>query len=277
MIGEIKYPSFVFDMDDVEYHATKGHLSSSGCRELISNPRRWKLNQDRKFEREATPAMIFGTAVHAALLQPREYDNLVAITPAGINRRTSAGREEYAAWAEDNKGKALITEDMNNQIADIQDSISQHELASYYLGCLSNTEVAAFFEVQPNVNGKALFDGLNLADDLLVDLKTTKSADPNQFNRSVVNFGYHIQAAYYSDAYEKVTGRPAKAFIFVAVEKEPPYSIGVYELTPEFLEAGRATYRQAASIMAYCEKHNFWPDYNKNELVLLEPPAWMEY
>lgn len=272
----IKYPSFVFDMSDEEYHSTKEHLSSSGCKELIQNPLRWRLSQDQKFDRKPTDAMVFGSAVHAAILQPKNYENLVAIVPTDINRRTNVGKEEYAQFVEANKGKAFISLEQNNQIVEMQEAIGEHKFASELLGALSNCEVSAFFEVVDGVKGKARFDGLIIHEDIAVDLKTTKSAEKHQFMRSVAGFGYHIQNAFYADAYEKVTGRKLKAFYFVAIEKEPPYSLGVYDLSPEFIEMGRISYQKAATIMSYCSSNGWWPNYNKNELVTLEPPSWME-
>lgn len=271
-MSKSKYPYFDFAMTDAEYHKIKGHLSATGCRSLLRSPRQWKLAQSG-LEREPTAAMHFGSAVHAAILQPKEYNSLVWVVPPTINRRTNDGRAEYAELEASNKGKAVITEDQHNQIADIQESINDHSTARDIMTQISNAEVSAFAIGPHDVPMKSKFDGLIMHRDVAVDLKTTEDAS-DKFARSVISFGYHIQAAFYSDVYQAVTGRPLKKFIFVCVEKRPPYSVGVYELDDTFIELGRAKYQAAAERFRYCTDNNYWPDYNEGCLTTLTCPAW---
>ena len=71
-------------------------------------------------------------------------------------------------------------------------------------------------------------------DDMVIDLKTCGEglASPDKFMKTVVNFNYHLAAAHY------LQGTGAKRFIFIAVEKVFPYSVGIYQLSQSFIEKG---------------------------------------
>ncbi len=61
---------------------------------------------------------------------------------------------------------------------------------------------------------------------LIIDLKTTQNASLKGFQKSVVNFRYYVQAAWYLDVVEMATGKRPDAFIFIAVEKTRPFNTG---------------------------------------------------
>ena len=68
-------------------------------------------------------------------------------------------------------------------------------------------------------------------------------------------------------------GKIVEGFVFVAVEKQPPYGVAVYELSPEDITVGRAMYRQDLHTYAACQDANKWPAYPE-DIRLLELPAW---
>ena len=60
---------------------------------------------------------------------------------------------------------------------------------------------------------------------VIVDLKTTLDARERPFQgRAYWDLGYHLSAAHYVTGLTEIRGTPPQAFIFVAVEKEPPYA-----------------------------------------------------
>ena len=80
-------------------------------------------------------------------------------------------------------------------------------------------------------------------DDIIVDVKTTEDASPEEFSRSLAKWRYHVQAPFYMDGIELATGRRPKGFVFLVVEKKPPYAVAAYTLDPESIELGRSEYR----------------------------------
>ena len=107
----------------------------------------------------------------------------------------------------------------------------------------------------------------------LVDLKSSRDASLAEFSRSIAKFGYHRQNAMYRDGYIAVTGKIPKGFIFVVVESEPPYAVGVYSLDPEGVEKGHEEYKELLAEFAECQKTNNWPAYS-DQVETIELPRW---
>jgi exodeoxyribonuclease VIII len=67
--------------------------------------------------------------------------------------------------------------------------------------------------------------------------------------------------------------KPIKNFIFVAVEKEAPYAIGIYKLDDEALEFGANEFDTLmVELNKYIQKNEF-PDYGIQTLSI---PAWLK-
>ncbi len=107
-----------------------------------------------------------------------------------------------------------------------------------------------------------------------VDLKTCQDASPAGFGKAVANFGYDIQAAMTLDICA-LLGLGIEHVIFVAVEKEPPFAVGVYELDTRALEVGRNKYRRLLNRYLQCVATETWPAYSAN-VEYLSLPGWAE-
>ena len=86
----------------------------------------------------------------------------------------------------------------------------------------------------------------------LVDYKTSVSADPREFGRRMLDYGYHQQAAWYLDGVQAVTGDLPERFAFVVQEKTPPYLVSVCWVDADSIEIGRELNRFAIGIFAHC-------------------------
>jgi hypothetical protein len=109
---------------------------------------------------------------------------------------------------------------------------------------------------------------------MLVDLKTTLNADPNEFGKTAHNFGYHQSAAHYIDGVKAATGEELP-FHFVLVEKTAPYLVSVVELDIEAVNIGRQLNDRAKRIYRECVETNTWPGYPNADLISL--PMWAIY
>lgn len=158
------------------------------------------------------------------------------------------------------------------------------------------------------MNHPAAFAILHHVKDIIGDLKTTEDASPEGFAKSIANWRYDVQHAYYMDGTrlaleqgkcnppqegkaelsvywtDPVTGvlcrcRPdfwrgyPKHFAFIAVEKKPPYAVGVYVLDSEGVEIGRAQYQHDLRIYAECVRTGEWPGYG-DKIQTISLPAW---
>jgi hypothetical protein len=106
---------------------------------------------------------------------------------------------------------------------------------------------------------------------VVTDLKSTTNASPDEFQRAIYKFGYHIQGAHYLDG-AKVLGLNPKAFAMIAVESEPPHGVAVYQLDPQALAAGHAKRDQLLRLYAQCQAEGRWPGYSESIQPISLPP-----
>jgi len=109
---------------------------------------------------------------------------------------------------------------------------------------------------------------------LVADLKTTADADPNEFGKAAFNFGYFMSAPHYIDLIKAATGEDVK-FVFVNVEKTPPYLVSVTELTDADMDRGRYQLDRAKRIYRECLAADRWPGYPPFTTASL--PRWAQY
>lgn len=111
-------------------------------------------------------------------------------------------------------------------------------------------------------------DGLHV----LADLKTTVDANPATFGKSVANYGYHLQAAAYTEAWQILTDEPT-SMLFVVVEKEPPHLVSLIVLDEFAVQVGSERMTEARRIWRDCTETGVWPAY-PTELTTVYLPRW---
>jgi hypothetical protein len=108
---------------------------------------------------------------------------------------------------------------------------------------------------------------------ILLDLKTTEDASPEAFGRSCARYGYHMQAAWYSDGWAACTGDNVLGFVFGAVESGWPHIAQAYMLDDDSTMKGRAENRRLLNQYAACLDSDTWPGY-ATEVHSINLPAW---
>ena len=260
------------DLSHADYHAMTDIVSNSYLSRLAICPAAAKVPQ------EETPAMTFGRALHSFILDgPDAFSRDVAIEPE-VNKRTNEGKATLAAFQEANKGKAIITTEDLESIKAMDKSVKSHPTASRLIGSGTN-EVSVFWDDS--------FSGLpcKCRPDIvpgeiqgtLIDLKKTRDASPHGFARSVTSFGYHRQACFYMEGMSKASGKTFDVFAFIAVEEKEPYRVGVYTLSPAFIDRGGAELKILLTQENNCRQKGEWPNYTEAGVTELEMPKWMAY
>lgn len=74
---------------------------------------------------------------------------------------------------------------------------------------------------------------------IIVDFKTTQAKDYAAFLRSLLEYDYDRQAAFYTDSIK------AETFVFIGIQKIKPYDLFFFEASkaPGFLQYGRKKYK----------------------------------
>lgn len=106
----------------------------------------------------------------------------------------------------------------------------------------------------------------------VLDLKTTRCADPEKFRWDAIRQGYHGQLAFYGLADAYLTGKQPDELYAVAVESKRPYPVTVFRLTDEDRIAGEKLCRKWFERLLTCEASDCWPAYT-DAIVSLEVPG----
>jgi len=218
-------------------------------------------------ETEQTPAMRLGSMVHRAILEPDTIKDAWVVKPAGMNFATKEGKEWKASQT-----LPIISEDEDVALRGMMDSVWSNPNAKRIISG-SDVERSAFATDSDGILRKARIDILPKTGNIVADLKTTASADPQEMEKSIAKYRYNVQAAYYLDIL-KLLGIERTQFLIIAVEKEPPFASAVYALDPDAIEWGRKQYRRDLALVRHCEAENHFPAWG-NDIVHIGLPAWM--
>lgn len=268
------------EISNHEYHSGIG-VSVSGLKLLARSPLHyWAAYVDpARQEKPQTTAQMIGSAVHCAALEPAEFAHRYAVLPDGCDRRTTAGKAIFAEL--EASGKILLKPDQYDQVMSTADAIRRHPAASLLLANQAGQAEGSLFWNDDGVLCKARPDWCitpceEFPNGIILDVKTTEDAASQAFAKSAYSYGYHMQAAWYSDGFQRVFETPEPpAFLFVAVEKEHPHGCAVYAASVEQIALGRQQYRRLLALYAKCESSKNWPGYS-NTITPLPLPAWAE-
>lgn len=255
-------------MSNADYHAQSA-ISKSGLDLIARCPALFKHRRENPIE--PTAAMRMGTLVHTAILEPHDLCNLV-VAPK-IERRSNAGKAEWAAWQLENEGKQIVEADELDTLRAITAAVHAHPGAGKALAMLASVEDSIFWQDEDTgIDCRCRPDGV-LSNGLIIDVKTTKDARPDEFAKSIANYRYHVQAAFYADGYLTHHGTPPKGFMFIAVEPFEPYLVACYVASPEMIIRGRADYKRDLATYARCLKTDTWPGLPESP-VKIDLPRW---
>lgn len=266
-----------YDLTSDDYHGDKDSISRSSLMDFKKSPYFYyskHLNPDRPLE-EPKAALEFGTAFHMLILEPELFEQTYIAKPEPLLLK-DVGRENYdkyktvVAYIEKSNKKILSIKDFEN-LRKMQDSLVANAKARELIQDGIYESSYFWIDEDSGVMLKARPDILH--DNLYVDLKTCDDASPYAFQKSMANYGYHIQAAMVEDGIRIL--HPHKIGMFtsinICVEKKYPYSIGIYIIDEAAIDAGRQEYKQLCIDLASAKDHNKFPDYEPQTLGL---PRW---
>ena len=224
--------------------------------------------------REATDQMNLGSAVHCLALESHKFKDGFQCLPK-VDRRTTAGKDAWAAAQA--SGKILLTPEQEEAATAM--ALELHSLDVF--ADLVASDGALVESSITWVDGSTAI-ACKVRPDLLVregrpvilDVKTTRDARKRQFQSSVYEFGYHVQAAMYCEGVQALTGQDP-VFLFACVENTPPYNAAMYYLSDRAMVAGLRIYRRLLNEYADCVESGEFPGYS-SEIESLDLPAWAE-
>lgn len=282
------HPTGFISQTNPEYHSGPGASKSQLDLIARSPAHYWAAYRDpNRVKPEPTPALILGSAVHSAVLEPDLFGGEYTCAPEDAPKRPTAAQvnakrpsqetaDAIAFWRDfeaDNAGKTLLTRDQWTTALAMRDAVHRHPLARrLVVGGQAEQSVYAT-NAGTGALIKCRLDYFLPEAGMIVDLKTTEDASPAGFGRSAANFRYHVQCGWYQHVMAAAFGDAPPYWVFLAVEKSPPYAVGVYHVDAETAALGlRMAMRDLRTLVA-CEQADTWPDYG-SESQPLQLPGW---
>lgn len=249
------------DLSEPDYLSDPDSISASGAKQLLKSPAHFKLPQ------WFSEAADLGSAFHTEVLGVGQE---VVVVDAASWRGKDAQAEQQKARAE---GKApILTKDVATVKA-MAEAVRAHPTAKRLLNQSGRPELSGFWR-DPfwDVTRRCRVDWLT-DNGVNVDLKSTVSVARNDIQRTIVNFGYDLSAAWYEDVLRGLdVDLTATALVFV--EKAEPHRVRVVELASAFVDRGRNLANRALEIYRDCTEADVWPHYDDPDFTTIHPPAW---
>lgn len=260
----------IYDLPNAEYHASDA-ISKSGLDEIAHSPAHYKaMKEAQEDDKQDSDALIFGSAFHDYILLPNTFQQTYVVLPEDFNGRTKEGKEHLEELKEANK--VILKHEWMNDIEKMAASLANHPKSSTLLNG-GSPEVSIFWnDKATGIDCRCRPDYIH-SKGILVDLKTTLDASPKAFARAVVNHRYHVQDAFYSEGFKQATGSYPHGFVFIAVEKKPPYGVACYELDEDAKLFGRELYENDLNTFLEAKTTDIWIAYSQ-EIETLSLPAW---
>jgi len=277
-------PGWYRNLSNEDYHGSFGYSSSQVKTLIEQTPAH--LAHGLTVANEPTPNMLLGTAVHTLVLEPEKFREEFAVTQK-FDSRTNAGKAAKAEFESQNEGKVVLTQEQfdkasamaesvlnfsNNRLL-LKDAITESSVYWWY------KSMEADDDSQYKIMTKVRPDVICRDHPVLVDLKTTADASLSGFIKSIQNFYYHVSAAMYLEGVnqcrpllEELRHFAYTKFVFITVENFEPYLCSSYELSQEYLDIGKAIYRNCMRKLRESQE-NDWPGY-PDEIRVIEPPPW---
>ncbi len=304
-------PGIYKGIEEDDYHAHPA-VSNSRLSAFRVSPRKMKYQMERSHE--PTPAQLFGTAAHAALLEPDKFEEefhtptqCAAITKRGtqcsnigvlmdpttglwyckIHASEICVRPRYVVSPDDREAVTSMAKwchtfpGTKGLLVD-KDGEPRGE-----------REVSILWEVE-GVLAKCRIDLLCLDGDAsyALDYKTTASLetgfgimylksrhygpmdDAITTSTAIYKWGYHRQGAFYTDALA-YHGVEVDHFVFLVQEKPAPYECVALRLYDEAMAIGREEYKLEAAEYGKLLEKDHWPSAAPTRVIEVDLPRWV--
>lgn len=269
-------PGVHHDVPADRYHADPA-LSSSDARQLLppSCPARYRWTKDNG----QPPRRVFDLGHAAHLIVLGAGDPLEVVDAA--DWRTKAAKEQrddaHAA------GRVPILAHEHQQVTAMASALRAHPIAGrLFQPGAGHAEVTLVWDDSTTgATCRARLDWLPTVAPgrrlVVADYKTAANVDPESLRRSMAQFGYHRQAAWYLDGCRQLgLGDERAGWVFVCQEKQPPYLVTVYEPDPIAMRVAAELNVQARHTWRWCTDTGRWPGYSDDEPLQLALPRWAE-
>jgi len=263
-------PGIYRDIPEADYHKIDAYSNSRGSK-FKKAPAALQYSIEHPGA-DDSDTLLIGRAFHSATLEPSVFFSKY-IKGIEVDRRTKDGKAAWAQFLKESEGKVVLTPAQYQLASEMQSGVLKCEDARLALRKKTDAELTLIWiDEETGVLCKARIDAYCAGPKLGLDLKSTRDASLAEFERSILSYGYHRQGALYLDG-ARACGLEMNEFLFIAVEKEPPYLAACYRLREDAIQIGRQENRELLARYAECRKTQVWPGYS-DRVQDVSLPEW---
>lgn len=241
--------------NDEEYYNDYEFITNSQLGWFEKSPMYYEYRR-RMGSSQPTQAMVFGDAFHKSVLEPDKFKEEFVMAP-NVDRRTKKGKEEWAEFVSSlSPHQKALTANEYDDVYNMTQIILSNPTTMDLLSGGEPEKVMVWDDPTTNVPCKGKLDYVR--EDCVIDLKTTRDCSKTAFLESCIKYGYIRQAAFYCSA------AGVESFIFIAIEKTPPYIMNVFQIHATRLEQGRVEFTTLLERYSMYEKEGTW-----NKIIIL--------
>lgn len=263
----------------VDYYSHPA-ISQSKLKDLKRSPKHFwtKHLAPNRESNTTTDAMQFGKAVHACLFEHQLFMDTYIVKP-NVDKRTKDGKLAFAEFVANSAGKTIISADDMVAAKRICDAVLNKKTSKILLNNGIAEHELYWIDSGTGINCKAKLDYFiepcyQFPSGLIIDLKTTINAEPNDFAKSIYTFGYYNQLAFYCNAVKTIYQTPDyPVFIFIPVEKTAPYECSFLAGDETMLNIGLQENRRLLNLYSYCMESGKWYGYD-DHVQTIGLPNW---
>jgi len=252
-------------------------LSYSSLKAFAKSPRNF-IQYKLKPRSPQTESQIFGSLCDAFLTTPEKVDEMFVFIKSfptsenqiGFCNDMIAGKSKEDAYANNYKtggvdkvyetlgnyieavlsGKLVCTQKMYDEAFKIVENLKKSDLVMQFIdSCNSFQNKREWTYNGWNFKGYTDAEGINL----IIDFKFSKDADPDKFERDIVNMDYFMQMGMYSES----DGSAPQCY-FIVYDKSLNFS--VIKLDYSFIHYGIRKYKYLVAKLEDCIKNNRWSE-----------------
>jgi len=265
------------DLSSEDYHAETTSLSRTSIMEFKKNKRKYwakYLAPDCPSREKTTAATNLGQAFHTLILEPHLFDEQYFVMPEKVLKKVDEEKFNAHKKAEaeaETTSKIVLSLSDYSKLLDMQQSIFSNSKATALIKDATYESSYFWRDEHSGLMLKSRPDILH--EHIYVDLKTCDDASAYGFQKSMAQYGNHIQAAMCRDAVWRLKQVKLSACINILVEKQYPHCIGIYIIDPAAIEAGHCEYKQTLLDLKHAIGHNAFDDY---EIQTIGLSAWYQ-
>lgn len=223
-----------------------------------------------------TDAMLLGSALHTAILEPMKFP-FEYYRAEKTDKRTTAGKERFAEQQAESAGRTILDADKYDEVLAIRDAVLSNRKIAKILSYIDPQfrEVSLVWDDEiTGVRCKARLDGTCMHPGLgmVIDPKSTVNASRAAFSKAIYEYGYGRQGVHYLEGL-KAHDTFLDHFVLMPFEKTPPYASALYRLDDECMNASTKQRRRLINLYAECLDSGIWPGYGEF-LQDISLPRW---